>query len=133
MLFPSSKVTFDLLKTGAFTTFTLQVYFFVPLFQVILVFPVFFAVTTPFFVTDATFLFAVVYFPPASFAPTISKSILSPRDKTQLDTDSFTFAAFAACAGSGTAVTAIAAAAATAILLHNFFLMESSSFRLSDN
>ena len=37
----------ELLKTGAFTTFTLQVYFFLPFFHTILAFPVFFAFTTP--------------------------------------------------------------------------------------
>ena len=109
----------DLLKTGAFTTLTLQVYFFLPFFQVILAFPAFFAVTIPFLVTDATAFIDVEYFPLFSLIPFISRSILSPLEITQLDMDIFA----AACVDMGTAGTDIATAIAIAIPLKKCFFI----------
>ena len=105
---------FGLLTEGAFTTFTLQVYFLPPFFHVMVAFPVFLAVITPVFVTDATVFFEDEYFPVFSSAPSTSRSSLSPFEITHVDSDSFA----AACAGAtGTAVTASMTAMADAIAL----------------
>ena len=116
---PALTSSFFLLKTGAFTTFTLHVYFLFPFFHVILAFPVFFAVTTPSFVTVASFFFDDLYLPLFSFAPFTSMLSLSPMERTQSDTDSFT----AACAGTGTDGTAITTAKAAAALFNKCFLI----------
>ncbi len=109
----------DLLKTGAFTTLTLQVYFLPSFFHLTLDFPAFFAVITPFFVTDTTAFFDALYFPLFSFSPSISRLSLSPFEIIHSDTDSFT----AACRCSGTDGTAMATATAAATLFNKCFFI----------
>ncbi len=109
----------DLLKTGAFTTLTLQVYFLLPFFHVILASPAFLADTIPSLVTDAIFAFDVVYLPLFSLMPFISRFNSSPMEITQLDTDILD----AACAGIGTDGTDITTATAAAILLNKRFFI----------
>ena len=108
-----------LFSAGAFTTLTLQVYFLLPFFHIILALPAFFAVMVPFFVTDATLFFDVVYLPLFSSAPFISRSILSPLEITHPDTDNFA----AACTGNGTDGTAITTAAAVATPFNKCFFI----------
>ncbi len=106
-----SMLSLDLLRTGAFTTLTLQVYVLPSFLHVILEFPAFFAVIIPSFVTDTTTLSDDLYFPLVSSSPSISTSSLSPLEITQSDTDSFV----AACTCNGTDGTAIVANIAVVI------------------